>query len=131
MDPQQAWENLLRAWIRRDWEDVLNYCEALIEWLEKDGFPPEFSYPLELGKDLNRATVRAACDFILQRTSEVLRHPDRIPRNVSFTLGCRKCQSAGPPTWSQSIEVGWSRIEYVPNAAIDNFLGICPKCQCQ
>lgn len=51
----QAWDDLLAAWVRRDWEAVLEYCEALIQWLDKDGFPPEFRYLLDLGKDFNRA----------------------------------------------------------------------------
>jgi hypothetical protein len=129
MDPQQSWNDLLAAWVRRDWEAVLEYCEALIQWLDKDGFPPEFSYPLDLGKDFNRATVRAACEFVFQRASSVMRNPERIPQDVPFTLSCRGCLNEGPSSWSQSIRDGWMRIEYVPNAAIENFLGNCPNCR--
>ena len=129
MDPQQTWNDLLAAWVRRDWESVLENCEVLIQWLDKGGFPPEFSYPMELGIDFNRATVHAACEFAFQRASSVMRDPNRIPQDVPFTLSCRGCLNEGPSSWSLSIRNGWSRIEYVPNAAIENFMGICPNCQ--
>jgi hypothetical protein len=90
MDPQVAWTNLLIAWVSRDWEDVLELSEALLNWLDKDGFPPEFSYPQELGSEINRIVVRATCEFVHQRAASVLSTQGGIPPEVPFSLSCRE-----------------------------------------
>lgn len=129
MDPQVAWSNLLIAWVSRDWEEVLELSDALLNWLNKDGFPPEFSYPQELGAELNLVVVRATCDFAQQRAASVLSAADGIPPDVPFTLTCRECRDDGPVSVSQARQAGWQRIEYAPASAFENFLGICPNCQ--
>lgn len=129
MDPQVAWSNLLTAWISRDWEEVLELSEALLNWLNKDGFPPEFSYPQELGSEINRIVVRATCDFVRQRAASVLSAPSGIPPEVPFSLSCRECRVDSPDTVSQARQAGWRNVEYVPASAFENFLGICPNCQ--
>lgn len=128
MDPQVAWTNLLIAWISHDWEQVLELSEALLEWLDKDGFPPEFSYPQELGEELNRVVSRSACEFSHLRAASVLSAPDGILPDVPFTLACRGCRNDGPDTVSQARQAGWLRIEYAPASAFESFLGTCPNC---
>ena len=41
MDPQTTWNSLLEEWAKRNWLDVSELAEALLEWLSKDGFPPK------------------------------------------------------------------------------------------
>ena len=129
MDPQITWEELLQAWARRDWEAVVEYAEALLGWLDRGGFPPEFLQINLLGVDFNWAIARAACAFARHRARSVLDDPDRIPHDVPFTLTCSVCNNEGPDSSSQAFDEGWKHIEHVPASAFENFLGICPICQ--
>ena len=129
MDPQETWRMLLDAWVMREWEEVDELAEALLNWLDRQGFPPSVAHPKELGADLNRAIVRAACEFIRQRTRSVLNDPNRIPQDVPFSLTCGQCNNQGPDTHEEALSEGWTGIEYVPDLMSENFLGICPICR--
>ena len=78
MDPQLAWEELLQAWVRRDWESVVEYAEALLSWLDRGGFPPEMLVHPRLGIDFNWSIARAACAFARQHVFHHDKHPRRI-----------------------------------------------------
>ena len=54
MDPQTTWRDLLRAWSDRDWEAVVEHSESLLDWIDRDGFPPKTMRDVELGTELNR-----------------------------------------------------------------------------
>ncbi len=128
MDPQLAWEELLQAWVRRDWESVVEYAEALLSWLDRGGFPPEMLAQPQLGIDFNWSIARAACAFARQRAYRVLDAPSGIPHDVPFTLTCSVCYCQGPESSSQAMAEGWRHIEYVPASPSENFLGTCPIC---
>jgi len=60
MDPQATWDMLLQAWSKRNWNEVAELSESLLDWLAKGGFPPETNYPRELGADWDSAVALAA-----------------------------------------------------------------------
>ena len=128
MDPQETWRMLLEAWFNRNWDDVVELSEALLNWIGKDGFAPCVEHARELGPDLNRLLVRTACDFLLKRANVVLESPNRIPQDVGFSLTCGECNNEGPDSYDEAIAEGWTGIEYVPHLASENFLGRCPIC---
>lgn len=43
MDPQVAYNGMLAAYGRGDWAECLVYGQALMDWLDKGGFPPVVS----------------------------------------------------------------------------------------
>lgn len=129
MDPQATWDMLLRAWSRREWSEVFELCEALLGWLDKRGFPPETNYPNELGADWNGVIAKAACEFALRRSRQVLDDPNGIPADVPFVLICAKCLHEGPVSFAAAEKQGWVNIQYVPAGASENFLGLCSRCR--
>jgi hypothetical protein len=40
MDPHAAWNDLIAAYKRREWEDVEQIAIDLLRWLLRGGFPP-------------------------------------------------------------------------------------------
>jgi len=128
MDPQATWNSLLEEWAECNWLDVSELAEALLEWLSKDGFPPETMGTHRMGADWNRTLALAACNFALQRAADVLNSPNQIPSRVPFTLTCATCNNEGPDTYAEAIDEGWMGIEYFPAGASENFLGECDIC---
>ena len=75
MDPQQAWFELIAAFHAGDWPCVRERADALLEWMQQVGFPPETLFPVSavgdrsldlpqtLGDDWNRTVATAACRF--------------------------------------------------------------------
>lgn len=112
MDPQTTWDMLLRAWSRRAWDDVLDLSQALLDWLDKGGFPPETNYPTELGAEWNTVVARAAIEFALRRSRLVLDDPNGIPADVPFVLICTKCMHEGPESFATATKQGWANIQY-------------------
>lgn len=129
MDPQATWNSLLQEWAERNWLDVSELAEALLEWLSKGGFPPDTMGNRNLGADWNRELAQTMCKFALQRASDVLDSPNQIPSGVPFTLTCATCNNEGPDTYAEAIDEGWTRIEYFPDGDSENFLGECPVCR--
>ena len=128
MDPQVTWNSLLEEWANRSWLDVTELAEALLDWLDRDGFPPKTSDAPELGFEWHAAVAKAAAMFALQRAKAVLNDPDGIPARVAFSLTCAHCNVEGPVTFYEAKRKGWTRIQYVPALAAENFLGICFTC---
>ena len=129
MDPQTTWNSLLEEWADGNWLDVFELAEALVEWLSKEGFPPDTMGNRNLGADWNRVLALAMCNFARQRANDVLKSPNQIPSQVPFTLTCAMCNNEGPDTYAEAIEEGWIRIEYDPAGISDNFLGECQICR--
>lgn len=60
MDPQACWNELQEAVATAMWGTAIERAEALLEWLGRDGFPPEIGpYPI-----FNRIIARATCEAI-------------------------------------------------------------------
>lgn len=129
MDPQATWNRLLDEWANHYWLDVSELAEALLEWLSKGGFPPDTMGNRNLGADWHRKLALTMCRFALQRADDVLNSPNQIPSQVPFTLTCATCNNDGPDTYAESIDEGWTAIEYFPAGASENFLGECPICR--
>ena len=67
MDPDTAWREFLDACQQRDWSEAQETASALLEWLDRGGFPPESQPDRTLDDALNRAIVAAACRHVLDR----------------------------------------------------------------
>lgn len=129
MDPQQTWDLLLKAWTLRQWSEVAELSQALLEWLGRHGFPPETSYPKELGAEWDMVVATAACRFALQRSQQVLCDAHGIPADVPFVLICATCLSVGPSCLAEAVQEGWINIQYYPAGKAENFLGYCRRCR--
>lgn len=129
MDPQATWNSLLEEWAERNWLDVSELAEALLEWLSKDGFPPDTMGNRNLGADWHRELALTMCKFALRRANDVLDSPNQIPTEVPFTLTCATCNNQGPDSYAEAIDEGWTRIVYYPAGQSENFLGECPVCR--
>lgn len=66
MDPQIAWEQLLSAYAEGDWDRIVEHGEALLDWLDRGGFPPRVMNHPGLGSDWDRMLTRAGCLFALE-----------------------------------------------------------------
>ena len=71
MDPQTTWNELLDAYVGCDWDRAEETATALLEWLDRDGFPPQTVQRSNVGPLFNRHLARAACQFVLDRAKEV------------------------------------------------------------
>lgn len=129
MDPQATWNRLLEEWANGNWLDVSEAAEALLEWLSKDGFPPQTTGSRQMGVDWHRVLAFAMCRFALNRANDVLNSPDQIPSQVTFSLTCASCNNEGPNTYDEAIDEGWTGIEYFPAGTSENFLGHCDICR--
>ena len=129
MDPQVTWDSLLAAWTRGNWLDVIELAEALLGWLDRDGFPPKTVATPELGADWHRVVTKAAAKFALAHATSALKDPDGVPPMVAFTLTCAHCNNEGPTTYTLAKREGWKGIQYSPTEMSENFLGVCPDCQ--
>lgn len=61
MDPQVAWKNLLDAFQARDSIELCESAAALLEWLDRGGFPPQTIPGLTMSDRWNRAVARTGC----------------------------------------------------------------------
>lgn len=129
MEPQTTWNSLLKEWAERNWLDVSELAEALLEWLNKDGFPPDTMENRNLGADWHRVQALAMCSFALQRANDVLDSPNHMPSQVPFTLTCASCNNEGPDSYVESIDEGWTCIVYFPAGTSEKFLGECLICR--
>ena len=126
MDPNATWKLLIEAYVRLEWEDVREAAEALLEWLDRGGFPPDVVRDHPVGADWNRTMTRNACWLALRQAMQALAAPHGIPADVPFTLSCFDCDADGPETFEAALEEGWRDIEFVPSGLSSNFLGCCP-----
>ena len=129
MDPQATWDMLIQNWLDCDWQEVSLLAEALLEWLGKDGFPPEMVGIRGMGTEWNRTLALAACTFAFERATTVLESPNGIPPDVPFALSCDTCNNDGPESYEEAVAEGWTHLRYTPAGLSENFLGFCPDCQ--
>lgn len=61
MDPQTAWDELLAAYDDLDWPVVEERATALLQWLDRGGFPPRLAGVHAAGRDWSRMVVQFAC----------------------------------------------------------------------
>lgn len=127
MDPQTAWNELLSAWHALEWQSVHDSAQALLAWLDGNGFPPETVPGHRMGNEWNRIVVRAACEYAADVAVRVQYAPDGIPEGVPFSVSCCDCDVDGPATYQQAVAEGWTNIAFYPQGLSENFLGQCPQ----
>jgi hypothetical protein len=67
MDPQVAWEQLQEAYGNADWETVHELAQALLDWLDRGGFPPTTQVGPAADLAEERTYVYEFCRSALQR----------------------------------------------------------------
>ena len=127
MDPQATWQQLITAFVDRDWHQVHESAQALLDWLRQEGFPPETTAGQSMGADWNRHVASAACEFAADLAKQVLTDPNGIPQGVPFTLSCCFCDEKAPESFAAAVEAGWTLIEFEPDGLAENFIGLCPE----
>jgi hypothetical protein len=70
MDPQVTWEELQEAFADGDWGRVEELSEALLDWLDRGGFPPRMCAGRVVGEDWDRVVSRAAAEFARDRARD-------------------------------------------------------------
>ena len=66
MDPQAAWGQLLSAYAAGYWDQVEELASALLDWLDRDGFPPKILNCPDPGPEWDRAFTHAGCSLALK-----------------------------------------------------------------
>jgi len=67
MDPQVTWDDLLSAYADGDWNHVEELAEALLDWLQRGGFPPRAVTGSHMGQDWDRVIALAGCRFAVRQ----------------------------------------------------------------
>lgn len=65
MDPTATWQLLLDAYADRDWSQIEEAAEALLQWLDRGGFPPQTIPGRQMDAEWNRTIACSACQFAL------------------------------------------------------------------
>lgn len=77
MDPEETFRRLLAARADHDWDQAEELAHALLEWLQKRGFPPQTIGHEKLGRGWHRAVATFVCYLVL---GDVNRVRDRCER---------------------------------------------------
>lgn len=71
MDPQAAWLAMIQALVDEDHELASEYADALIDWLNRSGFPPKVlpelgqaNDPLSSAYSLNHMIAHYVCSKV-------------------------------------------------------------------
>lgn len=67
MDPQAAWQRMVDAERRQDWETVAEGAESLLEWLARGGFAPRVRMVTERSLHQPGVAVARVCRRYLRR----------------------------------------------------------------
>ncbi len=65
MDPQATWNDLLEARSQRDWNRAEELAKALLDWLQRGGFPPDTIGDRQLGTRWHHAVAFFVCHLVL------------------------------------------------------------------
>lgn len=74
MDSQATWEQLLDAYSDHDWESTEESANALLQWLEHGGFPPQTVRHRDLRPPANRLIAMATCHLALEQLRKEAAH---------------------------------------------------------
>lgn len=128
MDPNETWRLLREACTKMDWPAVVEFATALMEWIDKGGFPPHMDDPAEGDLEISKQAVYSACQFSIEWANHCLAtHGGDI--ETGFGLTCGKCKADGPDSYAAAVNEGWIDLDYDPRAASGRFLGMCPSCR--
>ena len=65
MDPQATWNELLEARLERDWDRAEELANALLDWMQRSGFPPDTVGNRQLGTRWHHAVANFVCHLVL------------------------------------------------------------------
>lgn len=81
MDPNQAWDEMLIAFATKQWVEAKDTAQALVDWLEADGFAPQPTvgsttgqFTCQLDAEFSRTVAMAACCHIYEWATQEVRH---------------------------------------------------------
>ena len=77
MDPQAAWKELLEARCQRDWNRAEELANALLEWLQRRGFPPQTIGDPKLGTRWHHAVTHFVCHLVLADVRQARKRAER------------------------------------------------------
>lgn len=77
MDPQATWNELLEARWQRDWNRAEELANALLEWLQRRGFPPQTIGDPKLGTRWHHAVAYFVCHLVLSDTRQARKRAER------------------------------------------------------
>ncbi len=77
MDPECTLQELLEAVQARAWDRVDELAEALLDWLQKRGFPPITVGPRELGVEWHRAVATCVCYVAKSKVRDARKRRER------------------------------------------------------
>ena len=69
MDPPATWEQLQEAYGNADWETARELAQALLEWLDRGGFPPTTQAGDNADLATRRTRVQRFCRAALKRSA--------------------------------------------------------------
>lgn len=73
MDPNQTWRDLIIAFRENDHDRVDELASALIDWLQKGGFPPTIASGVD--QETQHYFVRQLCESLLSRFTPTENRP--------------------------------------------------------
>lgn len=77
MDPQATLNELLAAVESREWDRVDELSEALLEWMQRGGFPPQTLGSQKLGKQWHRAVATFVCHAAASKSRDAAKRRRR------------------------------------------------------
>lgn len=76
MDPQAAWNEMLEAIQKRDWNRAHDCAEGLLEWMRRGGMPPQTTV-VAMRRQWNRTMAELGCLMALQHVEKSQRRRER------------------------------------------------------
>ncbi|MEZ6128984.1 MAG: hypothetical protein R3C59_09895 [Planctomycetaceae bacterium] len=74
MDPNNAWNKMLLGYATKQWAEAAEHAEALRDWLEAGGFPPQptigsttGNLTCQLDAEFSAAICTAASEHVISR----------------------------------------------------------------
>ena len=65
MDPQATWDELLEARLERDWDRAEELANALLDWMQRSGFPLDTVGDRRLGTRWHHAVAYFVSHLVL------------------------------------------------------------------
>ena len=83
MDPQATWNQLQAAYRSADWEIASELAQALLDWLERGGFPPTIQGAEPHDHAQQRALAIRFCRSTLQHSADPPPSGDGSPASLT------------------------------------------------
>ncbi len=77
MDPQVTWTELLEARLQRDWNRADELANALLDWMQRGGFPPHTIGDRKLGMRWHHSIAYTVCHLVLADVNQARKRAER------------------------------------------------------